>query len=88
MHMQLSNLDLLRLQFPGQVFLSLEDAATAMARPAKSVKNDFYLGVLPFPTAKIGRRRVVALADLAAYLDTLTQPAPPPGRPRSSKEGV
>lgn len=93
MHMQLkliSNLDLLRLQYPGQVFLALDDAAAAMARPAKSVKNDFYLGVLPFPTAKIGRRRVVSLVDLAAYLDSLTAPAPArgPGRPRSPREGV
>ena len=87
--MQLSsNLDLLRLQYPGQVFLALDDAAAAMARPAKSVKNAFYLGTLPFPTLKIGRRRVVALADLAAYLDTLTTPAPRPGRPRSTREGV
>lgn len=83
---QLSNLDLLRLQYPGQVFLALDDAAAAMARPAKSVKNDFYLGVLPFPTVKIGRRRVVAIGDLAAYLDSLTTPARGPGRPRSTRE--
>ena len=84
----LSNLDLLRLQYPGQVFLALDDAAAAMARPAKSIKNAFYLGTLPFPTVKIGRRRVVSILDLADYLDTLTQPAPRPGRPRSTREGV
>ena len=86
--MQLSTLDLLRLQYPGQIFLGLDDAAVAMARPAKSVKNALYSGTLPFPTTKIGRRRVVSLRDLAAYLDTLTQPAPRPGRPRSTREGV
>lgn len=86
MHTMLTNLDLLRLQYPGQIFLSLDDAARAMARPAKSVKNAFYLGDLPIPTTKIGRRRVVSILDLAAYLDSLTAPAPRPGRPRSSSE--
>ena len=84
----LSNLDILRLQYPGQAFLSLDEAAVAIARPAKSVKNDLYKGVLPVPTVKIGRRRVVSIAVLADYLDTLTQPAPRPGRPRSSRRGV
>ena len=86
--MTLSNFDVLRLQFPGQVFLSLDDAAAAMARPAKSVKNDLYLGTFPVPTIKIGRRRVVSITALASYLDSLETPRPGPGRPRSSREGV
>ncbi len=82
------NLELLRQLFPGQALLSISDSAQACAISQKKVRKDIAAGVFPVRTLKIGRRRLVAVADLADYLDSLTTPAPGPGRPRSSREGV
>ena len=82
------NLELLQQLLPGQAFASLADVARVRAGSIKTIRAEIADGRFPIPTIKIGRRRVVAITDLAAYLDSLTTPAPGPGRPRSSREGV
>lgn len=59
----------------------------ARAASIKTIKKEVAEGRFPVPTVKIGRRRRVSILDLAAYLDSLTTPAPRPGRPRSSRRG-
>ena len=82
------NLELLQQLLPGQAFASLADVARVRAASVKTIRKEVAEGRLPVPTVKIGRRRVVSVLDLAAYLDSLTQPRRGPGRPRSSREGV
>ena len=82
------NLELLQQLLPGQAFASLADVARVRAGSIKTIKKEIADGRFPVPTIKIGRRRVVSILALAEYLDALTTPAPRPGRPRSTKEGV
>ncbi len=82
-----TSLDLLLKQFPGKLFLSVQETGIASGRCGKTVRNEITLGVFPVKTVKIGRRRLVPIADLAAWLDTITDPNPV-GRPRSSGKGV
>ena len=81
------NLDLLLKQFPGKLFLSVKETGIASGRCEKTVRNEIALGVFPVQTLKIGRRRLVPITDLAAWLDTITDPNPV-GRPRNPKKGV
>ena len=82
------NLDLLQRLLPGQAVASLKDVARVRTASIKTIQNEILAGTFPVRTLKIGRRRVVSILDLADYLDTLTQPAPRPGRPRSSRRGA
>ena len=88
MHMPSQNLDLLVRQFPGKILLSLSEAGLATGRCGKTVRNEIALGIFPVQTVKVGKRRLVPIAALAEYLDSLTTPSRGPGRPRSAREGV
>jgi hypothetical protein len=82
------NLELLQQLLPGQAFASLADVARMRAGSIKTIKKEIADGRFPVATIKVGRRRLVPILGLAAYLDDLTAPAPRPGRPRSTREGV
>lgn len=82
------NLELLQRLLPGQAVASLKDVARVRTASIKTIQNEVAAGTFPVRTIKIGRRRVVSILDLADYLDSLTDPTPTPGRPRSSREGV
>ena len=82
------NLELLQQLLPGQAFASLSDVARVRAGSIKTIQKEVAEGRFPIPTVKIGRRRLVPILALAEYLDTLTTPAPGPGRPRSTKARV
>ena len=82
------SLALLTQLFPGQALLSIEQAAHACGQSKGTFYNECARGTFPVATIRIGRRRVVPVEALAAYLDSLTTPAPRPGRPRSTREGV
>ena len=84
----MSALALLVQQYPGRVFLSVAETAHATGQSHCTIRNEIALGIFPVRTIKLGRRRLIPLTDLATYLDTLTTPAPRPGRPRSSRRGV
>ena len=62
--------------------LSVEQAARAAGLALGTLRNEIALGIFPVRTIKLGRRRLIPLTDLATYLDSLTAPAPRPGRPR------
>ena len=85
---QSSNFALLTQLFPGQALLSVEQAARAAGLAPGTLRNEIARGTASLRTTKIGRRRLIPLDALAAYLDALTQPAPRPGRPRSTRSGV
>jgi hypothetical protein len=82
------NLELLQRLLPGQAVASLKDVARVRTASIKTIQNEVAAGTFPVRTIKIGRRRVVSILDLADYLDSLTTPAPGPGRPRNTREGV
>ncbi len=81
-------IEFLNALFPQQAMLSIRQSACACNLSEKTAWAWIAGGTWPTPTHKIGRRRVVLVADLAAYLDSLTAPARGPGRPRSTKEGA
>ena len=82
--------------FPGQVFADLAPAAHAIGLAEQTARDKIWLGKFPVQTVKIGRKRLVVVADLARYyaelvgLDSETAapaaPAEPaekaPARPR------
>ena len=82
------NLELLQQLLPGQAFASLSDVARLRAASVKTIQKEVAEGRFPAATIKIGRRRLVPIISLADYLDSLTTPAPGPGRPRSTKARV
>ena len=82
-----NTLELLVRQFPGKLFLSVKETGLASGRSPKTVRNEIALGVFPVKSVKIGRRRLIPIADLAAWLDAVIDPNPV-GRPRSSGKGV
>ena len=83
-----TSLELLLKQFPGKLFLSVAEVGRAEGRCPKTTRNEIALGIYPVKTVKIGRRRLIPIVEFASYLDSLTTPAPRPGRPRSSKRGA
>lgn len=91
------HLTLLLAQFPGQFKLTLRQAANALGIAEQTARNRVTNRSFPLPTFKEGKLRLVALVDLAAYLDSTSAaaacpaaapPAPPEpmrkrGRPRN-----
>jgi excisionase family DNA binding protein len=70
-----------------RLLLSLEDAAQALGLARRTLYNWSSSGRLPFPTVKLGGRRMVRVAELQAFVDglastpaaTAPQPDPTPG---------
>ncbi|MCC6143214.1 MAG: hypothetical protein IT368_05355 [Candidatus Hydrogenedentes bacterium] len=89
----MSTLDLLVRQFPGAAAIPLRQAGPCIGLDWRTLANREAQGRPILPSIKVGGRRMVKLLDLAAYIDSLGQPAttPPvqapqakrsPGRPR------
>lgn len=53
--------------FPGQVFADLAPAAHAIGLAEQTARDKIWLGKFPVQTVKIGRKRLVVVADLARY---------------------
>ncbi len=85
------------------LLLSIEDAARALSLAPQTLRNLMARGQCPFPTVKIGARRLVPAAALQQFVDSLSgasapaqapqpDPAPTaptrrPGRPRLGVKG-
>jgi hypothetical protein len=83
-------------QINGRALLPLDEAAQILGIAEKTIRNQLVRGSFPIATAKIGRRRLVVVADLLRFIGAATptpentpaaaaQPAPPRrprGRPR------
>lgn len=82
------NLELLQQLLPGQAFAFLADVARVRAGSIKTIRKEIADGRFPVATIKVGRRRLVPIRALAAYLDFLEAPARGPGRARSTRQGV
>lgn len=67
---------LLQNLFPGQLYLTIPQAAGAIARSEKSLRNRISNGTLPFPSTILLGRRVVLLQDLADFISSLTPALP------------
>ena len=88
--------DFLTNLFPGAYFISIEEAARVTGFSPKSIYHLAARNEAPFPTVKMGRRRLVPLLSLAELLDAATTGADPRAlrcrsrrgrRPRLSEEG-
>lgn len=55
------------------LLVSIEEAARFLAVGVQTLRNRQSLGQLPFPTVKIGNRRLVRFADLSDYVANLPQ---------------
>lgn len=82
------HIELLNTLFPQQAMLSIRQAAGACNLSEKTAWAWIAAGTWPVPTHKVGRRRVILVQDLAAYLASLEAPPRGTGRPRSTREGV
>ena len=81
------HIELLNTLFPQQAMLSIRQSAHACNLSEKTAWAWIAGGTWPTPTHKVGRRRVVLVADLAAYLSSLESPPRRPGRPRKGDVG-
>jgi hypothetical protein len=55
--------------------LNLDEIAEVLKKAPGSLRNDYYAGRLQIPTYREGARRVAAVADVAAYLESRRQEA-------------
>lgn len=55
------------------LLVSMEEAARLLAVGVQTLRNRQSLGQLPFPSVKIGNRRLVRVADLAKYVANMPQ---------------
>ena len=69
--------DFLTDLFPGAYFISIEEAARVTGFSPKSIYHLAARNEAPFPTVKMGRRRLVPLLSLAELLDAATSGADP-----------
>jgi hypothetical protein len=75
-------------QINGRALLPLDEAAQILGIAEKTIRNQLVRGSFPIATAKIGRRRLVVVADLLRFIGAVTPSAPaatapePPRRPR------
>jgi hypothetical protein len=77
--------------FPGQLFIPLVDAARAIGYAESSAYNLHSRGTFPIRVQKQGRKPVISILDLAAYLNAKTekpgeQPKRRPGRPTKAEQ--
>ncbi|NDP46839.1 MAG: hypothetical protein GZ085_00335 [Sulfuriferula multivorans] len=73
-HDMSKTLQILLAQFPGAVQIPLANAAAACSIRLQTARNQLVAGTFPIRTVKIGRRRLVRLDDLAAFIDGLFAP--------------
>lgn len=78
------HLPLLRDMFPNTLNISVAETARVIGWTPGSLRNE--IAKLPLRSVKIGRRRMVPIAELARFLDERLKAAsrPPMGRPRKS----
>ena len=66
------------------LLVGVRDAAHLLGLSPTTVRNWCSQGKLPFPSFRVGRRRMFRCADLRAYVDGGCQPLMPRrGRPRA-----
>lgn len=60
--------------------LNLRATAAALSISYDTLRDQLYSGRFPIPVRKLGGRRIVAVADIQAFLrgDVVTDPAPTP----------
>lgn len=68
-----------RAVFPGRLAVPASLGAEACGIAAKTLRNRLTAGDPPFPTFKVGDRRLVELSELARFLALQTAPAAPAG---------
>lgn len=68
-----------RAVFPGRLAVPASIGAEACGIAAKTLRNRLAAGDPPFPTFKVGDRRLVELSELARFLAVQTAPAAPAG---------
>ena len=79
--------DFLTNLFPGAYFISIEEAARVTGFSPKSIYHLAARNEAPFPTVKMGRRRLVPLLSLADLLDAATTGADPRALRCGSRRG-
>lgn len=62
-------LDLLVAQFPGQTYISMVQAGAAIGYKTQTCYNLFHANRFPLPVRKIGAKCMVALTDLAKFMN-------------------
>lgn len=60
--------ELIKLQFPGRLNITLVEAGRAIGMSAQSSYNRRHLGTFPLPVRKIGGKPMVSLIDLIDYI--------------------
>lgn len=79
-----STLALLVAQFPGQTYISMVQAGASIGYKPQTCYNLFHAGRFPLPVRKVGAKCMVALTDLAKFMngetverhDSVTRPEP------------
>lgn len=74
-----AKLEEVRAVFPGRLAVPASVGAEACGIAAKTLRNRMTAGDPPFPTFKVGDRRLVELSELARFLAVQTAPAAPAG---------
>lgn len=62
-------LDLLVAQFPGQTYISMVQAGASIGYKPQTCYNLFHAGRFPLPVRKVGAKCMVALTDLARFMN-------------------
>lgn len=62
-------LDLLVAQFPGQAYISMVQAGASIGYKPQTCYNLFHAGRFPLPVRKVGAKCMVALTDLAKFMN-------------------
>ena len=62
-------MNLLVAQFPGRAFIPMTQAGAAIGYKPQTCYNLFHGGLFPLPVRKIGAKSMVALMDLANYMN-------------------
>jgi len=80
-----STLDLLVAQFPGQAYISMVQAGASIGYKPQTCYNLFHANRFPLPVRKVGAKCMVALTDLAKFMDgePLVRPEPAPRTPKT-----
>lgn len=87
----MSSLNILQNIFPGSIFLSVGKAATALDVTEQALRNEISKKSISLKTVKRGGRRLIYIADLAQYIDSLAENSTGPrkrGRPRKSPKMI